>query len=158
MLEAGVKRFPANVDFSQEQILFLFERGLFAQAIERGLKAVENPEASLDLFLTIGEAFRRRGLYEELAIFMEGTVLRYPDSEKAWLLLGHAYAKQSDFLIAGDILQRSAELNPQHAHSSADFFRRAGFNRPSHLHEQPSGQSREKAQAAPHDSSGHRAV
>ena len=88
MLEAGVKRFPANVDFSQEQILFLFERGLFAQAIERGLKAVENPEASLDLFLTIGEAFRRRDLYEELAIFMEGTVLRYLTQKRPGCFLG----------------------------------------------------------------------
>lgn len=147
MLEAGVKRFPANVDFAQEQILFLFERGLFAQAIERGLKAVENPEASLDLFLTIGEAFRRRSLYEELAIFMEGTVLRYPDSEKAWLLLGHAYAKQSDFLIAGDILQRSAELNPQHAHSSADFFRRAGsIDRAIYMNSQVDNQERKLKQ------------
>ena len=42
---------------------------------------------------------------------MEGTVLRYPDQKRPGCF-GHAYAKQSDFLIAGDILQRIAELNP----------------------------------------------
>ena len=125
-LDAAQARFPAEPDFTRRKVFMLIELGMYQAAAELGTRYLENCDAQEADLLALGRALRNSGQLEQAFRFLEEAYLRYPDSRASALELASAHLAAGRTLAAGDILEKTAALEPELYSEAAELHRNAG--------------------------------
>ncbi len=122
----GARRFPSDRRLVEGEIFLLLDNGLVQEALE--WSAAWRESASETELLRLAAAMLRAGDRPAATLLAEQTLLRFPASTQARVLLGHAAATEGAYATAASHFKRAADLGGTATSiaDAAEMYRRAG--------------------------------
>lgn len=122
----GSRRFPNDRRLVEGELFLLVSHGLIREALD-GSKAWRQ-EASEAELLRLAAAVLRAGDVEMATLLGERTLLRFPTSTNARVLLGHAAAQKKNYTAAAHHFKTAADISGDASTvtDAAEMYRRAG--------------------------------
>ena len=133
-LDAGLKAFPEQSEFSRIKLVHLIELGLFQEVSRIGEAYLERPHATADDYAAVGEGLRQSKQFAQAHAVLEAAHLRFPEDEKISVLLAHTYLDEGRPLVAALLFEDAARRWPRYSLEAAELylearrFERALFN------------------------------
>lgn len=126
--------FPQQKTFVRNRIFYAIELGLYQQAVELGQAYIKNHDASVNDYVSLGDALRRSGKPKSALKFLELARLIYPGEKNVYLAMAHAYLDLGNSYAAAMMLEEGGQFDNALLKDAAELykkendFQRALFN------------------------------
>ncbi len=120
----GISRFPDFANFYKQKFFYLIDLKLFQEAKTVGLKFLELGEPDAEDYLGIGNAFRRSGDLDEALKFLQIAQLKFPNSARVLIEMGHVYIDKDQLLSAAQVFEKASLLDNKYSQEASELYRR----------------------------------
>ncbi len=118
--------FPEEKIFLRNKVFYAIELGLFQEAVALGTLYIENHDATVNDYVSLGDALRQSGKPRQGLIFLELARLKFPGEKNIYLAMAHAYLDLDHIHGAAKLLEQGAVMHNELYKDSAELFKQAG--------------------------------
>lgn len=126
ILDQASQIFVDDRSFTRRKVFYLIELKLYQQAAELGRSYLRTGAATVDDYISIGNALRQSGAVAEALGFLELAQLQFPDNTDVSKVLAHSYIDQGKLHAAADIIYQAALRDNSLMAEASELYRRAG--------------------------------
>ncbi len=126
VLNSAETRFPEEKVFLRNKMFYGIELGLFQEAIRLGQYYIENHDASVNDYVSLGDALRRSGKPEDALRFLELARVRYPGEKNVYVAMAHAYSDMDNLSAAAAMLEEGGHYHNKLYKDSAELYKKSG--------------------------------
>ncbi len=125
VLAQAQRVFPEDKTFLRNKMFYAIELGLFQEAVELGSAYIKNFDASINDYVSLGDALRQSGKPEEGLNFLELARLKFPGEKNVYVAMAHAYLDLNHVHAAAKILEQGGVFHNELHKDSAALFKKA---------------------------------
>ncbi len=126
VLAEAKELFPQEKTFLRNKIFYSIELGLFQEAVSLGKSYIKNYDASVNDYVSLGDALRQSGEPKTGLKFLELARLNFPGEKNVYVAMAHAYLDLDKTFAAAKILEEGAAFHHELRKDSAQLFKQAG--------------------------------
>ena len=126
VLNVAQVMFPDEKTFLRNKMFYAIELGLFQKAVDLGQLYIKNHEASVNDYVSLGDALRRSGKPEQALNFLELARIVYPDEKNVYVAMAHAYMDLDNIYAAARMLEEGGTHHNKLFKDSAELYKKAG--------------------------------
>lgn len=126
VLNSAETRFPENKIFLRNKMFYAIELGLLQEAIKLGQYYIENHDASVNDYVSLGDALRRSGKPEDALRFLELARIKYPREKNVYVAMAHAYSDMDNLSAAAAMLEEGGHYHNKLYKDSAELYKKSG--------------------------------
>jgi tetratricopeptide (TPR) repeat protein len=126
VLNSAQNLFPKNKMFLRNKIFYAIELGLLQEAVDLGKKYIKQYTASVNDYVSLGDALRRSGKPENALKFLELARLEFPTDKNVYLAMAHAYMDMENTYAAATMLEEGGQYHNKLYKDAAELFKQAG--------------------------------
>lgn len=118
--------FPDDQNFLRNKMFYAIELGLFQEAVDLGQRYIKDHDASVNDYVSLGDALRRSGKPENALKFLELARLTYPGEKNVYLAMAHAYMDMGDDYAAASMLEEGGNFHNKLFKDTAELYKKVG--------------------------------
>jgi len=126
VLNSAEVRFPEEKIFLRNKMFYAIELGLFQEAIKLGQYYIESHDASVNDYVSLGDALRRSGKPEDALRFLELARVKYPGDKNVYVAMAHAYSDIGNLTAAAAMLEEGGHYHNKLYKDSAELYKKSG--------------------------------
>ncbi len=126
VLNSAEARFPEEKIFLRNKMFYAIELGLFQEAIKLGQYYIENHDASVNDYVSLGDALRRSGKPEDALRFLELARVKYAGDKNVYVAMAHAYSDMDNLSAAAAMLEEGGHYHNKLYKDSAELYKKSG--------------------------------
>ena len=117
--------FPEEKTFIRNKIFYAIELGLFQEAVNLGQDYIKNHDATVNDYVSLGDALRQSGKPESGLNFLELAKLNFPGEKNIYVAMAHAYLDLENIHAAAMILEEGGVFHNELLKDSAELYKKA---------------------------------
>jgi len=125
-LSRGAKLFPKDATLLKQKFYYFAELKLYQTAIDAARAYMKKMPASAQEYISLAQMLQSGGEYEEAIKVLEEARLKFPDSAKAHIILGHYYSQKDMPYTTADLFEKGALYDAKYLKEAAEMHRRNG--------------------------------
>ncbi len=112
--------------FLRSKVFYAIELDLFQEAVVLGQRYIKYHDASVNDYVSLGDALRRSGQPENALWFLELARMKFPAEKNVYLAMAHAYMDIGSTYAAASMLEEGGEYDNKLFTDAAELFKKAG--------------------------------
>ena len=125
-LSKGAKLFPKDTTLLKQKFYYYVDLKLYQAAIIEAREYMKKVPASEQEYISLAQMLLGRGEHKEALKVLEEARMRFPNSAKTHILLGHLYNKKDMPYTTAHLFEQGAYHDKAYLKEASEMYRRAG--------------------------------
>lgn len=126
-LSRGANLFPMDVTLLKQKFYYFAELKLYQASIDAARAYMRKVPANEQEYISLAQMLKSGGEEREAIKILEEAKMRFPNSSKVYILLGHYYNQQDMPFTTANLFEKASYYDKKYVKEAAEMYRRAGL-------------------------------